>query len=184
MSRLTTLGLCVLLLMTAIMVWRSGGAPGERSEELGRQGEPRYRIEGLHALRTDEHGIPLVRLTADSADYFDGGAATLVNIRAEGLSGDAAPWALAAPSGTVAAGEKRLLLLPPVTGTGRWNTGEPFRFVGSHVYVDDRKRQFYSSEPLTLESATRNGKAKGFTAGFDGKSLKMTQPELSYVLAD
>ena len=125
-----------------------------------------------------------MRLKADTADYFDGGAAALSNIETEGLSGGAAPWSLQSPSGTVAAGEKRMLLHKPVNGTGRWASGEGFVFAGSQVWVDDAKRQFYSTEPITITSPTRDAKAKGFTATFDGKTLKMTQPELSYVLGD
>ncbi len=183
MSRYTLLGLVLLLAMVAALVWQGDSTPDVSTEELG-AGAPRYRIENLKALRTDNKGQPLVRLTADTADYYDGGAAKLTNIEAVGLSGEAAPWALKAPAGTVASGEKRLLLLPPVTGTGRWTTGEPFTFVGSEVWVDDSKRQFYSNKPLTIDSATRSAKAQGFVAGFDGKTLNMTQPELSYVLGE
>lgn len=183
MSRTTFSGLALLLVMVAVLLWQGGGAPDVIPETTA-DGAPRYRIEKLNALRTDADGQPLVRLTADQADYFDGGAAQLVNIEAIGLSGEAAPWALKSPSGTVAAGEKRLMLHAPVTGAGQWNTGEPFTFAGSAVWVDDSKRQFYSSEPLTIDSDTRNAKAQGFSAGFDGKTLKLTQPELSYDLGD
>ena len=181
MSRGALLGLALLLAAIAAVMMQGGGAPSTDNTIVNNQ-QPRYHIENLRALRTDEHGEPLVRLTADSADYFDGGAANLSNIEAVGLSGEAAPWALKSPSGTIAAGEKRLLLQAPVTGTGRWNTGEAFNFTGSAVWVDDAKRQFYSTKPITIDSPSRTAKAKGFTAGFDGKTLKMTQPELSYVL--
>jgi len=183
MSRATLTGLALLLVMVAVLMWQGGGTPDTGSETVASDA-PRYRIEKLSALRTDKAGQPLVRLTADTADYFDGGAAKLTNIEAVGLSGSAAPWTLRSPTGTVAAGEKRLLLHKPVQGTGRWSSGEPFTFAGSEVWVDDSKRQFYSTEPVELDSATRSAKAKGFTAGFDGKTLKMTQPELSYVLGD
>lgn len=183
MSRTTLVGLVLLLGMVAVLVWQGGGAPDAVSETTA-EGAPRYRIEKLNALRTDANGQPLVRLTADQADYFDGGAAKLVNIEAIGLSGEAAPWALKSPSGTVATGERRLMLHAPVTGSGQWSSGEPFSFTGSAVWVDDRKRQFYSSEPLTIDSDTRNAKARGFTAGFDGKTLQLTHPELSYDLGD
>lgn len=183
MSRTTLTGLALLLVMVAVLLWQGGGTPDTSTETVASDA-PRYRIEKLSALRTDQTGQPLVRLTADTADYFDGGAAKLTNIEAVGLSGGAAPWTMRSPSGTVTAGEKRLLLHKPVQGTGRWSTGEPFTFAGSAVWVDDVKRQFYSSEPLVLESATRSAKAQGFVAGFDGKTLKMTQPELSYVLDD
>lgn len=183
MSRATLTGLALLLAMVAVLIWQGGGTPDTSTDAVASDA-PRYRIEKLSALRTDDTGQPLVRLTADTADYFDGGAAKLTNLEAVGLSGGAAPWTLRSPSGTVAAGEKRLLLHKPVEGTGRWSSGEPFTFAGSEVWVDDAKRQFYSTQPLVLNSATRNAKAKGFTAGFDGKTLKMTQPELSYVLGD
>lgn len=175
------MGLALLLVMAAVLLWQGGTAP-DAATETAAYDQPRYRIENLRALRTDASGEPLVQLTAKSADYFDDGAATLAQIEAVGLSGEAAPWALKSPSGSMTAGEKRLLLHAPVTGTGRWTTGEPFTFVGSAVWVDDAKRQFYSSQPLTIDSPSRTAKAKGFSAGFDGKTLKMTQPELSYVL--
>lgn len=183
MSKLTAIGLAVLLVIVAAAVWQSGGTP-DGAADVASNSAPRYRIEKLRALRTDEQGLPLVRLTADTADYFDGGAADLSNIETTGLSGEAAPWTLKSPSGTVAAGEKRMLLHKPVDGTGRWASGEGFIFAGSAVWVDDAKRQFYSTQPITITSPTRNAKAKGFTASFDGKTLKMTQPELSYVLGD
>lgn len=183
MTRLTAIALALLLVMVAVLLWQGGSAP-DAATETAANGQPRYRIEKLRALRTDAKGQPLVRLTAESADYFDNGAATLEQIEAVGLSGEAAPWALKAPSGNVTAGEKRLLLHAPVTGTGSWATNEPFTFVGSAVWVDDAKRQFYSSQPLTLDSPSRSAKAKGFAAGFDGKTLKLTQPELSYVLEE
>ena len=183
MSKLTITGLALLLMMVAALMWQSANGPDEGTVTASSD-TPRYRIDNLRAIRTDAQGLPLVRLTADSADYFDNGAAALSNIETVGLSGAAAPWTLKSPTGTVAPGEKRLLLQAPVTGTGRWTTGEPFTFAGSAVWVDDAKRQFYSSEPLTLDSATRTARAKGFTATFDGKTLKMTQPELSYVLGD
>ena len=183
MSKLTAIGLAVLLVIVAAAVWQSGGTP-DGAADVATNGAPRYRIEKLRALRTDEQGLPLVRLTADTANYFDGGAAELTNIETVGLSGEAAPWTLKSPSGTVAAGEKRMLLHKPVDGTGRWASGESFVFAGSAVWVDDAKRQFYSTQPITITSPTRDAKAKGFTASFDGKTLKMTQPELSYVLGD
>ncbi len=183
MSKLTALGLALLLAMVAALLWQSASGP-EEPITAANKALPRYRIENLRALRTDSRGEPLVRLTADSADYFDGGAASLSNIEAVGLSGEVAPWALKSPSGTVKAGERRLLLHKPVNGTGRWTTGEAFVFAGSAVWVDDAKRQFYSSEPLTIDSPTRTARAKGFVAGFDGKTLKLTQPELSYVLGE
>lgn len=183
MSKLTAIGLAVLLVIVAAAVWQSGGTP-DGAADVATNGAPRYRIEKLRALRTDEQGLPLVRLTADTANYFDGGAAELTNIETVGLSGEAAPWTLKSPSGTVAAGEKRMLLHKPVDGTGRWASGEGFVFAGSAVWVDDAKRQFYSTQPITITSPTRDAKAKGFTASFDGKTLKMTQPELSYVLGD
>jgi len=183
MNRLTAAGLALVVLAISVLMWQGANAP-ESSGEAATQGQPRYRIEKLRALRTDEQGQPLVRLTADTADYFDGGAAALTNIETVGLSGEAAPWALKSPSGTVAAGDKRLLLHAPVSGTGRWSSGEAFTFAGSAVWVDDAKRQFYSSEPITIDSPSRTAKARGFTGSFDGKTLKMTQPELSYVLGN
>lgn len=183
MSKRTLTGLVLLLVMVSALLWQSASGPDEAAVTASND-TPRYRIEKLRAIRTDAQGEPLVRLTADRADYFDNGAAALSNIETVGLSGAAAPWTLKSPTGTVAPGEKRLLLQAPVTGAGRWSSGEPFTFAGSAVWVDDAKRQFYSSEPLTLDSATRTAKAKGFTATFDGKTLKMTQPELSYVLGD
>jgi len=183
MSRLSALGLALLLAAVLALVWQDGSAP-DGAEETAAADAPRYRIEMLRSVRTDSRGQPLVRLSADTADYFDGGAAVLTQVEAVGLSGEAAPWILKSPSGRIAAGEKRLLLNKPVDGTGRWTNGEAFVFSGSEVWVDDAKRQFYSSEALAINSPSRNVKAKGFTAGFDGKTLKMTQPELSYVLGD
>lgn len=181
MSKLSMAVLALVLCGMAALMWQSANAPDEAAEAV-RNDVPRYRIDKLRALRTDNTGLPLVRLTADTADYFDDGSAALSNIETAGLSGEAAPWTMQSPKGTVAAGEKRLLLQAPVTGTGRWTSGEPFTFAGSAVWVDDARREFYSTQPLTLLSATRTAKAKGFTATFDGKTLKMTQPELSYVL--
>ncbi|MES2684628.1 MAG: LPS export ABC transporter periplasmic protein LptC [Pseudomonadota bacterium] len=183
MSKLSAVVLTLVMTAMAALMWQSANGPDEATGTASSE-VPRYRIDNLRALRTDSTGLPLVRLSAETANYFDDGAAALTNIETVGLSGEAAPWALKSPAGTVTAGEKRLLLQAPVTGTGRWTTGEPFTFVGSAVWVDDAKRQFYSSEPLTLESESRTARAKGFTAGFDGKTLKMTQPELSYVLGE
>jgi LPS export ABC transporter protein LptC len=183
MNRTTGIALLLLLGMVAVAVWQGGGTPGLAPEPTGGN-VPRYRIEGLQALRTDAKGLPLVRLTADEAEYFDGGAARMVNLEAAGLTGEAAPWMLKAPAGSVAAGEKRLRLHAPVTGTGRWNDGEPFTFQGNNVWLDDSTRQFSSTEPLVLDSATRKARAKGFVAGFDGQSLQLTQPELRYDLGE
>lgn len=181
MRKLTAALLALGLIVMAALMWQSANGPDEVVATASSD-TPRYRIDKLHALRTDNAGQPLVRLTADTANYFDDGSATLTNIETVGLSGEAAPWTLKAPRGTVAAGEKRMLLQTPVTGTGRWSSGEVFNFAGSAVWVDDVKRAFYSSKPLTIDSPSRTVKAKGFIAGFDGKTLKMTQPELSYVL--
>lgn len=181
MSRLKLLGLVALAVVSGWLLWHGDmGTPA--TPEVTATSQPRYHIEKLRAVRTDAAGTPLVRLTAAEADYFDDGSATLTQIEAAGLSGEAAPWVLNAPSGTVAAGEKRLLLHAPVNGKGQWMSGEGFTFAGSEVWVDDAKRQFYSSQPVTLDGPTRSARAKGFSAGFDGKTLKMTQPELSYVL--
>lgn len=181
MSRLTLLALVLLTAFGGWLLWRDDmGLP--ETPETTATSQPRYHIEKLRAVRTDAAGAPLLRLTAAQADYFDDGAATLTEIEAAGLSGEAAPWILNAPSGTVTAGEKRLLLHAPVKGQGQWLNGENFVFAGSEVWVDDNQRQFYSSQPVTLDGPTRKARAQGFSAGFDGKALKMTQPELSYVL--
>lgn len=181
MSKLGAVGLALLLAMVISLVWQSGKPPTEEIESA-RSNEPRYRIENLRSLRTDDKGQPLLRLTADSANYFDDGAAALANIEAAGLSGAAAPWTMKSPTGTVAAGEKRLLLQAPVTGGGRWNTGEAFTLTAQAVWVDDAQQRFYSTQPLTLAGATRNGRAQGFTASFDGVVFKMQRPELQYDL--
>lgn len=183
MNRLTLPGLLLLVMLGGWLLWRDDmGMPA--TPEAAATSQPRYHIEKLRAVRTDPQGTPLLRLTAEQAAYFDDGAASLTQIEAAGLSGEAAPWVLNAPSGTVTAGEKRLLLHAPVKGQGQWTSGENFDFAGSEVWVDDSQRQFYSSQPLTLVSPTRSAHAKGFSAGFDGKTLTMTQPELSYVLED
>jgi len=180
MSRLTLLNLALLTALGVWLFWRGELAAPPTTEASSSQ--PRYHIENLRALRTDAQGQPLLRVTAAAADYFDGGAATLTQIEAVGLSGDAAPWSLNAPAGSMMAGDQRLLLHTPVKGAGRWSSGEAFTFVGSEVWVDDTQRTFYSSQPLTLDGPTRKARARGFVANFDGTTLKLTQPELSYVL--
>lgn len=174
------IALLLLVVVGSWLLWRGELARPPVAEPSPSQ--PRYHIENLRAVRTDALGQPLLRLTATAADYFDGGAATLTQIEAVGLSGDAAPWSLNAPAGSMVAGDQRVLLHSPVKGTGRWSGGEAFTFVGSEVWVDDAQRTFYSSQPLTLDGRTRSARAQGFTANFDGTTLKLTQPELSYVL--
>lgn len=171
------------LLGLGVWLWR-GGVATDPATEAKLAAAPRYQLQGLAVLRTDEKGTPLVRLTAKKGDYYDGGAARLETIEAEGLSGNSAPWQLLSPLGTVAAGEKRLLLHTPVTGQGRWTNGETFTFKGEDVWVDDARRRLYSERPMQLLSPSRTARAKGFTASFDGKTLQMTQPDLSYDLGN
>jgi len=87
--------------------------------EAGLAFAPRYRIEGLKLMRTDADGVPALQMVASNADYYDDGSAQLKTVEAKGLSGNAAPWQLQAPQGLVPAGQRRLKLLAPVTGTGR-----------------------------------------------------------------
>ena len=94
------------LLGLGIWLWR-GGVATDPATEARLAAAPRYQLQGLAVLRTDEKGTPLVRLTAKKGDYYDGGAARLETIEAAGLSGNSAPWQLLSPLGTVAAGEKR-----------------------------------------------------------------------------
>lgn len=145
---------------------------------------PRYRIEGLKLMRTDADGMPALEMRAASADYYDDGSAQLKTVEAKGLSGSAAPWQLQSPQGVVPAGQRRLKLLAPVTGTGQWPNGELFQLSASEVWVDDAQRRFESSKPITIDSETRSAKAQSFVAPFDGKTLQLNSVEMRYALRD
>lgn len=177
------LGIPVLLLA----IWLGFGdfhGDVDPAAEAGLEFAPRYRIEGLKLMRTDAEGVPALQMVASNADYYDDGSAQLKTVEAKGLSGNAAPWQLQAPQGLVPAGQRRLKLLAPVTGTGRWPDGERFTLSASDVWVDDAQRRFESTMPINIESDSRSAKAKGFAAPFDGKTLQLNSVEMRYALRD
>ena len=170
-----------------LAVWLGLGdfrAPVDPAAEAAAAFAPRYRIEGLRLMRTDATGAPALELRARSADYYDDGSAQLKTVEARGLSGNAAPWELASPEGVVPAGQRRLKLLEPVTGTGQWPRGEKFQLKAGDVWVDDAARSFSSELPLLIDSPTRSAKAKGFRAPFDGQTLQLESVEMRYALGD
>lgn len=171
----------------ALAVWLGLGdfrAPVDPAAEAAAAFSPRYRIEGLRLMRTDAAGVPALELRARSADYYDDGSAQLKAVEARGLSGNAAPWELASPEGLVPAGQRRLQLLPPVTGTGQWPDGEKFQLKARDVWVDDAARTFSSELDLDIDSPSRAAHAKGFSAPFDGRTLQLKSVEMRYAIGD
>lgn len=175
------------LLAIALAAWLLFGefhAPVDPVAEAAQGFAPRYSLDQLKLLRTDEQGQPVLALSASHADYFDDGSAELKTIVALGLSGMAAPWQLQAPRGLVPVGEQRLELLAPVTGLGRWPDGEPLRLTAADVWIDDQRKRIESSRPVAIESESRSAKAQSFSAPFNAASLQLNSVEMRYALRD
>ena len=172
----------LLLAVCSWLLWRGvSPAPPDGAESVG-VAEARYRIEGLKMIRTDAIGTPTLEVRATTAEYFDDGSAKLTTVEARGLTGEAAPWRLTSPNGSVPAGEKRLKLLTPVSGTGRWPDGEEFTLAAHDTWVDSDARRVSSSQLININGLTRNATAQGFSAPFDASHLQLDSVEMHYVL--
>lgn len=175
------------LLAIALAAWLLFGefhAPVDPVAEAAQGFAPRYSLDQLKLLRTDESGQPVLALSASHADYFDDGSAELKTIEARGLSGLAAPWRLQSPRGLVPVGEQRLQLQAPVSGVGRWPDGEPLRLSASEVWIDDQRKRIESSQPVAIESESRSATARSFSAPFNAASLQLNSVEMRYALRD
>lgn len=174
-----------LLLIVCSWLWWTGVSPAPSDLAEGtRVAQPRYRIEGLRMIRTDDTGTPALELRAATAEYFDDASAKLTTVEVRGLTGEAAPWRLTAPNGSVPPGEKRLKLLTPVSGTGRWPDGEDFTLAAHDTWVDSDARQVSSTQPININGLTRTATAQGFSAPFDASRLQLNSVEMRYVLSN
>ncbi len=175
--------LCLLAALAGWLAWHGDVAVMASGAAAAGPAEPRYTLENVTVQRTDSAGIPTVLLTVAKASYFDDRAARLETIEVTGLSGEAAPWHLHSEFGSVPAGQQRMQLKGPVTGSGRFPDGQAARVAAGAVWVDEDHHNFNSNEPVTLKGATREAHAQGFTASFSGKKLKLNNVEMRYALS-
>lgn len=179
----SVLVLGALALLACWLAWHGDDSASNAGPSASpKQAEARYVLEAATVQRTDKNGDPSLRLTVAEARYFDDKAASLKTIDVEGLSGQAAPWKLHSDAGLVPAGESRLRLQAPVSGAGRFPDGQLAKVQAGAVWVDENEHSFSSDEAVTLIGTSREARAKGFTASFSGKKLKLNSVEMRYAL--
>ncbi len=176
----------VVLLLGALLVgyvlWMNDARMAEVAGPNANAEAARYHFEELSLRRTDAAGQPTLLLEIARADYFDSRRAVFSEISAQAANGESAPWKLTAPSAELPANERRMRLNAPVTGSGAFPDGEPLSISAGAVWLDEASRKMRSDEPIRLTSASRDVRAKGFTAALDGSALQLRSVEMRYAL--
>lgn len=169
-SSLTLPALGLLALVAGWLVFEGfrEPAPGETVAEVDR---PRYHLEGSHWRRFDDTGAALFEATVATIDYFDDESMDLSGI-AFATRGGQGSWQLVAPRGSVAAGEKRLLLKPQVDVRG-----EPLRQPQTDIqtktlWVDWATRTLTTGDPVVATAPGRRLEAVGMRADWAGERVE------------
>jgi LPS export ABC transporter protein LptC len=174
--------LLVGALLVAYVLWVNDARMAAVAGPNATAESARYHFEGLSLRRTDARGQPTLLLEIARADYFDSRRAMFSGVSARAANGDVAPWKLSAPSADLPAGERRLRLNPPVSGSGAFPDGEPLTLAAGAVWLDEASRTMRSDAPIRLTSASRDVRAKGFTAALNGSALQLRSVEMRYAL--
>jgi len=146
----------------------------------GAEEPPRYVLTGATWTRLDRQGEPEFRVVAQSAEYFADDSIHLTDLTMDSLGGTRSPWHLKAPSGMAPPHEKRVRLDGPVIADGKTPDGEPFTLTTDNLWVDQLRRELYTSAPVKMDSGLRTGTAAGMRADFEGEHVRLVNPDMKF----
>lgn len=164
-----------LIIAAAYIVSHSMKRDDQRSATAADSGErvPAYIANQAVWVRYGSDGNPLVRVHAERIDYYDDRSATLTTVVMDRLGGTKGHWHLEAPTGTVPAGEQRMLLQPEVAIRGEPRADLPTTIDGRDVWVDWDKRTISSDQPVRGNAPNRAIAASSWQTDFDAAQLQM-----------
>jgi LPS export ABC transporter protein LptC len=164
----------LLLALVAVIVYAVsdwlGGAPPDAAD-VGPP-PPQYLAQGTVWQRFDAQGALDLRARASDLRGYQGGRIELDGILLERL-GSEQRWQLQSPHGDIPPGAERLRLQGPVLGTVLRGDAAPLALDAGVIWVDRRRRELSSEEPLRLESPDRYARAEGFTADWQASRITL-----------
>lgn len=168
--------LSIPALAAAVLValWLARGL--EQAAPLTREDtaqKPRYELVAAQWTRLDVNGQRQFLVEADTIRWFDDRSALMEQPRISGLGGVGSPWTVQSPLGKMAARSDDVLLTGAVVATGRAPDGEPLKLETSRLWIATKDQQLQTRMPVSLTGPTRQVKAVGMLANWDGKSLKL-----------
>lgn len=168
------LSIPVLAVAVLLVLWMARGL--EEAAPLAEDDtaqQPRYELVAAQWTRLDETGQRQLLVEADTIRWFDDRSAEMTQPRVSGLGGVGSPWNVRSPEGKMAARSDDVLLTGPVLATGRAPDGEPLKLETSRLWIDTRDKQLQTRMPVSLTGPSRQVKAVGMQADWDGQSLKL-----------
>ncbi len=144
---------------------------------------PRYALRDAEWTRLGTDGKAQFHITAATIDYYDNKSAVLGNMTMDGLGGDKGSWVLTSPAGEMPTDQERILLKKPVVITGKSDKGgEPIRMFTDQLWVDNKRKEFYTDLPLRLIQGAQQATATGMRADWVGQKLDLLHDvEVTYV---
>jgi LPS export ABC transporter protein LptC len=164
----------LLLALVAVMLAAVGIWPGRESDERIDAGPPppQYLAQGTVWQRYTVDGSLDLRARASDLRGYSGGRIELDDILLERL-GSEQRWQLQSPHGEIPPGAERLRLQGPVLGTVLRGEAAPLALDAGVIWVDRRRRELDSDEPVRLESPERYARAEGFNADWQASRITL-----------
>jgi LPS export ABC transporter protein LptC len=133
---------------------------------------PRYELEGIRWLRTDEEGNPLHRIVSDEMRLYADGSALVQTVVLDQLGGGN-QWQLRAPYGDVPPGGEVLTLRDGVDLRGRWADDAPLEGHTDTLGIDTRTRELRTDDIVRLDGPGRSISGRGLRADWEGEQINL-----------
>ncbi|HEU0197411.1 MAG TPA: LPS export ABC transporter periplasmic protein LptC [Nevskiaceae bacterium] len=142
---------------------------------------PQYALQDVDLTRYGPNGLPRITAHAAEIDRFAGGRTTGTDLTVTTLRG-VTPWTATAPQGALGGRNQPLQLSGGVVARGRWpDDGQALTVTTPELSIDTQTHELYTSAPVKLSSAHRNGTAVGLRANWLNQTLSLLdQVHLSY----
>lgn len=164
----------LLLALVAVILAVVGIWPGRESPDEAEPAPPppQYLAQGTVWQRYAIDGSLDLRARARDLRGYSGGRIELDDILLERL-GSEQRWQLQSPHGEILPGAERLRLQGPVLGTVLRGEQAPLALDAGVIWVDRRRRELDSDEPVRLESPERYARAEGFNADWQASRITL-----------
>ncbi|GAC1630971.1 MAG: hypothetical protein NVS9B10_23890 [Nevskia sp.] len=135
---------------------------------------PRYTLNDAIVTRYDAAGLPSVRATAKTLEYFDDESAKGETLDVDVLAGVRTPWNVTAPNGMLPAHSHAFVLEGEVVAKGNWpDNDEAVTVQTTQLWVDTDRHELHTDRSLSFNSAMRDGSATGMRSNWIDRNMSL-----------